>query len=111
MALWEGDFFSPAKDGIERICGIALKSAEKLKQALELVKEKSKQKIVEICNEIEALEDTADDEKRELLKIILNSELPVGKLLMARDLVESIENICDNAKNCGDILQLIMVKS
>ena len=46
IALWEGDFFDPAKDGLERICGIALKATEKLEQALKLVKEKSKQKIV-----------------------------------------------------------------
>lgn len=110
MALWSGEFFEPAKKGLVRMCIIALESTEKLKQALELMEAKYKKKVIGICNEIEALEDTADDEKRELLKIILNSDLPVGKLLTARDLLESIEDICDNAKHCADILQLLIIR-
>ena len=110
MSLWSGEFLEEAKDGLKGLANTALTGAEKVKSALDLMKEKSKQKIVEICTEVETLEDVADDEKRNLLIKILNSNLPVGKLLTARDLVESIENICDNEKICADMLQLLVIE-
>ena len=110
MSLWSGEFLEEAKSELIGLTDTALTGAEKVKSALTLMKEKSKQKIVEICSEIETLEDVADDQKRELLIKIINSNLPVGKLLTARDLVESIENICDNEKICADMLQLLVIE-
>jgi len=112
MALWKGEFLVEARPGLEKISEIALASTEKLREALVLVRDrkKSKQKIVEICHEIEHLEDRGDDAKRELMEMILNSQLSVGKIFTAKDMVEAIENICDGTKHCADMLGMIMIK-
>ena len=110
IALWEGTLNNEIKKRLLDLTSLALKATEKLYETTQKVSKSSKEEILTYCAEIENLEEVADDEKRELLRVILKSDFKAGELLVLREIVESIENICDFCEISADIIRMLITE-
>ncbi|MFN3966698.1 MAG: DUF47 domain-containing protein [Endomicrobiia bacterium] len=108
IALWEGKFLESASSDLIAMTDTAVEATQKLKLAVSKLNERNFKEALELCTEIEQLEDKGDDQMREISKKILSSSLSVAHILLARDLVNSIETISDSAKIGSDMLRVLI---
>jgi len=90
---------------------IALKSAEKLKDAIESLIKNDIQKLLEECAHIETLEEEGDDRRRELIRILIKENLSAPKTLLLYEMIDTLENLTDSIKKAGDIVRILGIKS
>ncbi|MBI5573445.1 MAG: TIGR00153 family protein [Elusimicrobia bacterium] len=110
LALWEGVLPENFGKELEIFVETTVGAVEKLKNVVEAVGKESEQKILELCTAVESAEETADDQHRDILKIILKSNLSVSQVIVAHDLIEAIENISDAAEIVADSLRILAVE-
>lgn len=108
IALWDGKFLESAKADLVAMTDTALEATEKLKLAVLELNKRNLKEALDLCTEIEHLEDKGDDQMREISKKILSSSLPVAHMLLARDLVGAIETISDSAKIAADMVRILI---
>jgi len=108
MALWEGKFLESAGQDLITMTETALESAEKLKLAVSQLNNRNFKEVLDLCTEIEYLEDKGDDQMREISRKVLSSSLPVAHILLARDLIGAIETISDSARIGANMLRILI---
>ncbi len=110
LALFEGTFTPEVKARLVTLTELALKAVEKLYSVVEKLSSSPKEEVLAGCAEIETLEEVADDEKRELLKAIFRANYNPVELIILRDLVEAIEDVCDLAEIVSDQLRILVAE-
>lgn len=111
LALFEGSLNEETKTRLLQLAELSLKATRKLYEVTESFTRSSKEEVLKGCGEIETLEEVADDEKRELLRTILfKSNYTVSQIIVLRDLVESIEDICDMCESVADQVRVLLAE-
>lgn len=110
LALFEGEFTQEIKTRLLQLTELGLKATKKLYQVVENLTKMSKEDVLAGCSEIETLEEVADDEKRELLRAIFKSNYNTAQMIILRDLVEAIEDICDLCEIVADQIRLLLTE-
>lgn len=110
LALFEGKFTEEIKTRLLQLAELGLKATKKLYQVVESLAKTSKEDVLAGCAEIETLEEVADDEKRELLRTIFKSGYNTPETIILRDLVESIEDICDLCEIVADQIRILLTE-
>lgn len=87
----------------------ALLAVNKLAEAIDGLTN-DKKKVLATCTEVELLEEQGDEQKKELTGILLKSNLDAGMLILLHDLIEAIEETCDRAEDCADLVRVFAVK-
>jgi predicted phosphate transport protein (TIGR00153 family) len=69
--------------------------------------------VLELANKIEALEEEVDDIRHEVFKDILNfcEQTKISQCLMAKEVMDSIENSADKCEDVADVLRSIALLS
>ena len=86
------------------------RSVEHLERAAVQLLKKDKKNTLAECTEVEIIEEEGDDRKRELMQLVLSSELPCPMLILQHDLIESLEDCCDYIEGAADFIRLLTVK-
>lgn len=110
LALWDGSVPENFRKELEIFVETSVGAVEKLEKVVEALGKASEQKILELCTAVENTEELADDQHRDILKIILNSELSISQVVVAHDLIEAIENISDACEIVADSLRILAVE-
>ena len=110
LALWDGAVPENFGKELKIFVETSVEAVEKLKKAVDAVGKESEEKILELCTAVENVEETADDQHRDILKIILQSNLSISQVIVAHDLVEAIENISDACEIVADSLRILTVE-
>lgn len=110
LALFEGEFTQEIKTRLLQLTELALKATKKLYEVVESLTHRSKEEVLTGCAEIETLEEVADDEKRELLRTIFKSNYTTAEMIILRDLVEAVEDICDLCEIVGDQIRILLAE-
>ena len=110
LALWDGDIPQEFGKELNIFMETSVNSIEKIKNVVEALEKENEQKILELCVHVESLEELADDQHRDILKIILKSNLSISQVIVAHDLIEAIENITDAAEIVVDSLRILAVE-
>ncbi len=90
---------------------IALKSGEKLKDAINSLINNEIQKLLEECAHIETLEEEGDDKRRELIRVLIKQNLPAPKIILLYEIIDTLENLTDSIKRAGDLVRILGIKS
>ncbi|MGB9677007.1 MAG: TIGR00153 family protein [Candidatus Ratteibacteria bacterium] len=90
---------------------IALKSGEKLKDAINSLINNDIQKLLEECAHIETLEEEGDDKRRELIRVLIKQTLPAPKIILLYEIIDTLENLTDSIKRAGDLVRILGIKS
>jgi len=90
---------------------VALRAAEKLKDAIESLIKNDIQKLLEECAHIETLEEEGDDRRRELIRILIKENLSAPKTLLLYEIIDTLENLTDSIKRAGDLVRILGIKA
>jgi len=90
---------------------IALKAAEKLKNAIGSLIKNDIQKLLEECTHIEILEEGGDDRRRELIKVLIKENLFAPKTLLLYEIIDTLVNLADSIKKPGDLVRILGIKA
>lgn len=110
LALFEGDMNDDTRNGLLHLCKIGCKSIEKLYTTVNQFTTVPKEDILRSITEIESLEDEADDVKRTTLRSVLQADYSANQLIILRDLIEAVENVCDMCKVVAGKLYIMSIK-
>ncbi len=110
LALFENFLPEELSKGLMQFIAVDVKAVNKLKDGVISLVEKECDKTLDICDEIETLEEEADDFKREMLRIALKSKLDCATLLLSRDLIEAVEEIADRIEDTADEMRILAVE-
>ena len=110
LALWEGPLPEKMGDELKLFMGTSLSSVEKLKSAVLALGKESKERILDMCSEVEAAEEVADDQRRELLRLMIHTTFDAAHMIIFHDLIESIEGISDAAEVVADSIRILAVE-
>lgn len=89
----------------------AMRAAEKLKQAIAALVENNIEKVLENCAQIETLEEEGDDRKRELLGLLLKSNLSGPLLLIVHEIINTLEEVIDSINRASDLVRILAIKA
>ncbi|MCM8770101.1 MAG: DUF47 family protein [Candidatus Omnitrophica bacterium] len=90
---------------------LAVKAAESLEQAITSLVQNEAEKVLESCARIETLEEEGDDRKRELMALLLKSDLSGPRLLIIYEIIDTLEEMIDSIDRAGDLVRILAVKS
>ena len=90
---------------------IAVKSAEKLKNALNYLVQNNGEKVLEECAGIETLEKEGDDKRRDLINELIRTNLSPHLLILAYEIIDHLEEVIDHIKKAGDIVRMLAIKA
>ncbi|HOV22469.1 MAG TPA: DUF47 family protein [bacterium] len=89
---------------------IAVKSIEKLKNAIVSLIKDEIDRVLEECSQIEILEEEGDDKRRELLGQLLKSEISLPISIIFYEIIDTTENLIDTVKNTADLVRVLAIK-
>ncbi len=90
---------------------IAVRSVEKLKDAINSLIKNEIDKVLEECAQIETLEEEGDDKRRELIGNLMKAEIPAPVLILLYEIIDTIENLIDSIKKAADHVRILAIKS
>ena len=96
---------------IQNASFLAVKAADKLQQAIAALAQSSTEKVLEFCAQIETLEEEGDDKKRELMAVLLKSDLAGPRLLIVYEIIDTLEQVIDSIDHAGDLVRILAIKS
>ncbi len=96
--------FSTASD-------IILDSISKLKDGIHSLMSNELDRAIKDCNEVEAYETQADDQKRTLIETIIAAKLDAPLLLLSYQLAEYMEGVTDKIEDAADFVKVLAIKS
>ncbi|MCP4651826.1 MAG: DUF47 family protein [Candidatus Omnitrophica bacterium] len=97
-------------DNITIATQIIFDSISKLKDAIGALLNNEAKQAIKDCHEVDELESKADDQKNTLIGIIVNSDLPAGKLMVVYHLAEYLEGITDKIEDAADSIKVMAIK-
>lgn len=90
---------------------IIFSSIFKLKDGIQsLMKDELKQAIND-CNEVDAYETKADDQKKVLIESIIKAKLDAPMLLVSYQLAEYLEAVTDKIEDAADFIKVLAIKA
>jgi len=90
---------------------VAVNAAEKLKSAINALRENEVQKVLEECAHIETLEEEGDDKRRELIGSLVKIEFSPAFTLLLYEIIDTVEDVIDGIKRAGDMVRLLAIKA
>ena len=97
--------------GLRENSDFIVEEAEKLNEATESLIKNDLEKALSDCSLVEELEEKADDKKRDLLGILLATDLAAPQLLLLFQIIEAVENVSDRIEDAADLIRILAVKS
>ncbi|HWR36321.1 MAG TPA: DUF47 family protein [Clostridia bacterium] len=92
------------------LASIIVKQSEELGRAVSLL-EKSNQRLLEHCVEINRLENEADSVSRNAIARIFENETDPINLIKIKELIEVLETATDKAEDAANVLETVVLKS
>lgn len=103
---------SPIRDHIHEMVKVSVWGIEKVVEALELIKKGEYNSAVEICKEIEVLEEKVDEllhsARKNLIAFSSKIQSPII-ILFLKDFIESIETMTDYEEDVADIVRALAI--
>ncbi len=90
---------------------IAVRSGEKLKDAINSLIKNEIDNVLEECAQIETLEEEGDDKRRELIGNLMKAEIPAPLSILFYEIIDTIENLIDSIKKAADLVRILAIKS
>ena len=90
---------------------LAVKAAEKLKEAIDALIKNDIEKVLEDCAQIETLEEEGDDKRRELLGSLVKTDLKGALLLLIYEIIDMVENLIDDIKDAAGHVRILAIKA
>jgi len=90
---------------------IIFDSIAKLRDGIQSLMKNELDRAIGDCNEVEAYESKADDQKRVLIEAIINVKLDAPTLLLSYQLAEYLEGVTDKIEDAADFVKVIAVKA
>lgn len=101
----------PILNELSKASDIIFSSISKLKDGIQaLMKDELKQAIND-CNEVDAYETKADDQKRILIESIIKAKLDAPMLLLSYQLAEYLESVTDKIEDAADFIKVLAIKA
>ncbi len=111
LEFCKSDLPSQLLKGLRENSDFIVEEAEKLNEATESLIRNDSEKALSDCSSVEELEEKADDKKRELLGILLATDLAAPQLLLLFQVIEAVENVSDRIEDAADLIRILAVKS
>ena len=90
---------------------ILFNSISKLKDGIEALMRNDIKKAIADCNEADAYETEADDQKKTMIESIINEKLDGPTLLLSYQLAEYMEGVTDKIEDAADFIKVLAIKS
>ncbi|MCM8777066.1 MAG: DUF47 family protein [Candidatus Omnitrophica bacterium] len=90
---------------------LAVKSAEKLKSAINALVNNEPNKVMEDCAQIEVMEEEGDDKRRDLIKALIKTTLSPQITILVYEIIDNLENVLDCIKRAGSIVRTLSLKA
>jgi predicted phosphate transport protein (TIGR00153 family) len=110
LAIFNGTLTDKLSKLFVKMVEIGCESMKKVCSTVRNFGKVSKEDTLISCSEIETLEEQGDDLKRELLLELFKSDYTPAHLIILRDLVEMVEDICDRCEIVAARIRLFVVK-
>jgi len=101
----------PITKELSAAADIILSSASKLKDGIHSVMENNLDRAIADCNEVGILETRADDQKKTLIELIVNTKMEAPMLLLLYQLAEYMESVTDKIEDAADFIKVLAIKS
>ena len=85
--------------------------AEKLKTGMNFLVNDETNKVMEICTQIEMLEEEGDDKRRDLIKALIKTTLSPQMTILVYEVIDTLENVIDCIKRAGSMLMILSIKA
>jgi uncharacterized protein Yka (UPF0111/DUF47 family) len=103
---------SPIKETIHDMIKTAVKGIEKIIEALELMRKGEYSSIIELCKEVEAVEEKVDEllhNARKSMVVYSNKIQNQAIVMFLKDFIESIETMTDYEEDTADIIKALTI--
>lgn len=110
LVLFDGICPVELKQDLVDFADVLVQATKRLSEALVSLYKNPADVTLKKCTLVEELEEECDRRKADLLRRILNMDLPAGRLLMLRDLVDSMEATADKAEDSADVIRNLAVR-
>jgi predicted phosphate transport protein (TIGR00153 family) len=91
------------------LAGLIVLQAEELAQGVSLLEKNNG--VLKHCDEVNRLEDEADDVSRKAIAVLFESEKDPIQLIKMKELYEVLEYATDKAEDVANVLEAIVLKS
>jgi uncharacterized protein Yka (UPF0111/DUF47 family) len=103
---------SPIKETVHDMIKTAVKGIEKIIEALELMRKGEYSSIIELCKEVEAVEEKVDEllhSARKSMVVYSNKIQNQAIVMFLKDFIESIETMTDYEEDTADIIKALTI--
>jgi uncharacterized protein Yka (UPF0111/DUF47 family) len=103
---------SPIKETVHDMIKTAVKGIEKIIEALELMRKGEYSSIIELCKEVEAVEEKVDEllhNARKSMVVYSNKIQNQAIVMFLKDFIESIETMTDYEEDTADIIKALTI--
>jgi len=90
---------------------LAVKAGEKLKTAINALVKSDASRVMEDCAQIETIEEEGDDKRRDLLSVLIKTELSPQMTILVYEMIDNLENVIDCIKKSGDMVRILAIKA
>ncbi|MDP2940298.1 MAG: DUF47 family protein [Candidatus Omnitrophota bacterium] len=101
----------PILDELSIAVDIIFSSISKLKDGIQSVMKNELKQAIADCNEVDAYETKADDQKKVLIESIIEAKLDAPTLLLSYQLAEYMEGVTDKIEDAADFIKVVAIKS
>jgi len=90
---------------------LAVKAGEKLNTAINALVKSDASRVMEDCAQIETIEEEGDDKRRDLLSVLIKTELSPQMTILVYEMIDNLENVIDCIKKSGDMVRILAIKA
>jgi len=110
LALLEKNLPDELWNDLNGFVELAVRQTERTRDAVVALVKQPPAEVLDICTEIETMEEEGDDRKREFLRKMLKDNLDAATLMVCHDLILALESITDMAEGVGNLLRVLVVE-
>lgn len=89
---------------------LAVKAKKKLNTAIKSLLNKDTQMALEKCAQIDILEKEGDENRRELIKLLIQKRLNPQMTILVYELIDSFEDVIDSIKETAEKIRILAIK-
>jgi len=101
----------PILDELATAADIIFNSIFKLRDGIQALMRDELNQAINDCNEVDAYETKADDQKKVLIGLIIKAKLDAPMLLLCYQLAEYLEAVTDKIEDAADFIKVMAIKS
>ncbi|MDD3725665.1 MAG: DUF47 family protein [Candidatus Ratteibacteria bacterium] len=90
---------------------LAVKAAEKLMSAINALVNSEADTVMEVCAQIEIIEEEGDNRRRGLIQALIKTSLGPQLTILVYEIIDNIENVLDCIKRAGSTVRLLSIKA